>query len=308
MNGNNTIWMTWRGVNGDQRIWGALAQVTIGAHGLWDAPGVLGAGAFNSSHAPSLYDGSPGRPPAQMVWKGVDGDEAMYGAALPQAGRMTGTRIVGPSGPFQTVDRPSAVVDGGGRTVLAWRDGSNAIRWSVRAPNAAWGAAAATGASSAQAPVLMAVSGTVELLWVGLDRRLNSARLTGNAFTPQAPLPGTAVSSAAPAVAHVSDNQLLAVWKHRDDNSIRLASFSGGWSQPAPVVPVRGAALTDASPAIAVTGRTGPIIAWKGIGAQQIWSSTMRGGKWTEPAVIDPGINSATGPALLGFGGSVPID
>jgi hypothetical protein len=304
----NTVWLTWRGMNGDQRIWGALAQVTIAPHGLWDAPRVLGAGAFNSSHAPSLYDVSPRRPPAQMVWKGVDGDQAMYGAALPQSGAMTGARIVGPSGPFQTVDRPSAVVDGAGRTVLAWRDGSNAIRWSARAPNAAWGAAAATGVSSAQAPVLMAVSGTVQLLLVGLDGRLNSARFTGSGFTPLGPLPGTAVSSAAPAVAHVSDRQLMAVWKHRDDNSIRLASFGGGWSAPTTVTPVRGAILTDAAPALAVTGRTGPILAYKGLGAQQLWSSALRGGKWTEPTIIDPGINSATGPALLGFAGSVPID
>lgn len=151
---NNTMWLAYRGMVGDEHIWGTQWQHLF-SPAAWRSPTVIGKGAFNSTHGPALCMRPNGK--VQMVWKGSGADQDVFTVSL-QDGMPEQTPVPpvrGPQGAFQTIDRPAMAFEGSGRCILAWRAPNNELLWSSFEPFGGWDTQRATGATTSHGPVLV---------------------------------------------------------------------------------------------------------------------------------------------------------
>ncbi len=308
---NNALWMVWRGVSGDERLHGALWQHPHEGAPRWSAPRVLGGGAFNSTHAPSLAVAPQGthgvtQPTrVHMVWKGSGDDQRIFHTEELPSG--PGRPVVGPSGPFLTTGRPGiAILDR--QPVIAWRaPGNDALMWSVRNADRTWTEPRQTGAQTSHGPALATLGDTVFGVWKAHgDESPFTATFDGTGWSAIKPLPvsaGTVLLSDTPALIASQSGLTMAYKGTQTDSRIFLSDFrpGGSWSAPRAAVPPDGAILTSHGPAIG-TQLGVPRLAWKGVdGDQRVFSSAQDGAGWATPDLINPGINSAASPAMASF-------
>ena len=302
---NNELWLTWRGVNGDEQIWSSVAPPSEPSpDGPQWSPAAPLPGA-SSSHAPSTaYDRFNPSDHRLMIWKGTTGTQQIFGNAF------SPTALGGPSGAFVATGRPGvAAVEG--RIVIAWRDPNDDLVWAEGDRQGRWSDARPTGGRTSHGPAMVVASRTVFMVWKALDSEQiwwASLRPDATGWGQASPLPveaGAAMTSDVPALT-ATGNGLAMAWKGvQADPGIWWSEWSGGgrpWLAPTPVKPSAGAIMTSHGPALTIL-RTEPILAWKGFGGdQRLWWSRPEGnGLWAAPRVVDPGINSFASPALLAF-------
>lgn len=307
VNQQNALWLTWRGVEGDEGIWGAYHGP---GEGPADDPGPtppywrkaqrLGKGKFNSTHGPALAVRG-GDYAAQMVWKGSGNDRRIWAAEVgAQAPHVLQSR----SGPFLTTGRPAMAVTASER-VLLWRNAADdGLVWSLERSGGAWTDLQYTGAQTSHGPALAVLGDTVYAVWKALgDEQIWWSEFRDDQWSPVGPLvatAGAALTSDVPALA-VTKRGLVMAWKGvQADPRIWWSEYRyGDWSAPQHVQPPEGAALTSHGPALAVRGNLWSL-AWKGSGAdQRIWySERWEGAQWSSPGILDPGWNSFASPAL----------
>jgi hypothetical protein len=302
---DNNMVVAHRGSAGDERIWGAEWH-NLFTPPSWSAPQVIGDGAFNSTHAPSLCSVAGH---SLMAWKGSGTDERIFIADLSGgiAVHNPVPAVEGPNGAFLTIDRPAIAMDGSGGVILAWRAPDNTLLWSSRASGRSWDAPRAFGATTGHGPVLALSGGKFFLIWTEVDNgKLWWAEHTGTGWQSIAPVPvaaGAALTSDTPAVAAHQGGIILA-WKGIADQNVWFMSPGG---TPGIVTPSNGAVLTDHGPALGITNdpsTAGAVIrlVWKGVtGDQHLWWSSRfpPSGAWTTPAFLNAGANSAAGPAMV---------
>jgi hypothetical protein len=300
--------MVWRGVDGDQKLWGALWLDLEDDPAHWSAPKVLGGGAFNSTHAPSLavssnYAEEPTR--VHMVWKGSGDDlRIFYTDQLPSG---PGHPLKGPSGPFLTTARPGIAILNK-QPVIAWRaPGNDALMWSARSANGTWSEPQQTGAQTSHGPALARFGNKVYGVWKAPgDESPWWATFNGTGWSAIKPLPvagGTVLLSDTPTLIPSQSGLTMAYKGSQTDSRIWLSDFQPGgkWSAPRDATPSGGGILTSHGPAIGT--QQGVLrLAWKGVdGDQRVWSSARTGNGWAVPDLINPGINSASSPAMAPF-------
>jgi hypothetical protein len=306
---NNALWMVWRGVSGDERLFGARWTELSGSPsgGRWDAGGVLGGGAFNSTHAPSLAVVNDATEPTRvhMVWKGSGTDQRIFHTEELPTG--PGRQVNAPSGPFHTTGRPGIAILNR-QPVIAWRaPGNDAVMWSVRKPDRTWSEPQPTGAQSSHGPALATFGNTVFMVCKAPgDESAFWAKFDGGSWSAIKPLPvagGAVLLSDTPALIPSLSGLTMAYKGTRTDSRIFLSDFQPGgtWSAPRPAVPPAGGIGTSHGPAIG-TQRGVLRLAWKGVeGDQRVFSSAQQGSGWTVPGLINPGFNSAASPAMMPF-------
>ncbi|MFF1908268.1 hypothetical protein [Kitasatospora sp. NPDC058218] len=300
---NNMISMAWRGMDGDERIWGAEWR-QAGGPGVWHEPRVLGAGAFNSTHAPSLAirKAPGGATGVFIIWKGSGDDQAIYMST------PTGEVGFNPRGPshetFLTTGRPALTfIDK--FAMIAWRaPGNDAVLWSLQNTNFHWSEPQQTGAQSSCGPAVATLNGTIYMACKALaDDQIWWAQFANGSWGLTSPLPvdsGAAMTSDTPTLV-AGEDSLTMVWKGSgSDPTIWWSEFrpGGNWTTPIQLTPSDGAILTSSGPALA-TPLGNPEVMWKGSGDQSIWSSSVDGAAWQIPGVIRPDINSADSPATV---------
>jgi hypothetical protein len=304
---DNAMVLAHRGA-GEERIWGSAWEHII-SPSVWSGPSVLGGGAFNSTHAPSLCFVGRGGVDVDMAWKGSGTDERIFISGLRSLSpsSVAISPAAGPHGPFLTIDRPANGITSGGQRVLAWRSPDNTLFCSFTNPNGTWAEPQQFGATTGHGPVMASVGGVLRLIWTEVDNgKLWWARMVGNGWQSVEPVPvasGAALASDTPAVA-ANGNQVFLAWKGVVADQ-RVWFMSPGGS-PTAVTPSQGGVLTSHGPALAITSdeQTGLLfrLFWKGAGDQHIWwSSKPLNGPWSTPSPINPGSNSNAGPAVASY-------
>lgn len=213
----------------------------------------------------------------------------------------------GPSGPFLTAGRPGVAILNK-QPVIAWRALDNdALMWSARSANGTWSAPQQTGAQTSHGPALATFGNTVFGVWKAHgDESPFWATFNGTSWSAIKPLPvagGTVLLSDTPALIPSQSGLTMAYKGSQTDSRIFLTDFQSGgsWSAPRNATPPDGAILTSRGPAIG-TQRGVLRLAWKGVeGDQRIFSSAQAGNGWAVPDLINPGINSASSPAMVPF-------
>lgn len=300
----NSLRLVWRGMQGDERISGATWQPTKESDPIWSMPGLVGAGACNSTHGPALAV-DPLNFRRYMVWKGSGGDGRIWTTEL--SGIENRPRVLaGPEGPFMTTDRPAMAVLEDQRRLLAWRAPDGALVWAIQEAGGPWSAQVPTGAATSHGPALVTFEDQVLMAWKAADdTTIWSAWFKGGGWTVPRPAPmagGAARTSDVPALAR-TDHGLVMAWKGASDAFVWWTERTGGsqWPAPRTAEPSSGAILTSHGPAVAMARRV-LHLEWKGVGDQHIWwSQRQDDGRWTPSAVINPGINTFASPALVGY-------
>ncbi len=304
---NNTMQLAYRGVDGDEKIWGANWH-HLEEPPRWSVNSVLGNGAFNSTHGPALCL-APNKAEVQMVWKGSGTDQRIF-TALDRSWKGPVPPVSGP-GVYQTIDRPAIAFDQSGRCILVWRDPTNALLWSSQGQSSGWSAPRSTGATASHGPALFVQNNTIYMFWAAVESQGTQngqicwAHLVGDTWSSAEPIhvtAGAALTTDTPAL--VAYDRVIMAWKGRDDQNIWLSEFvNDSWTAPDKALPSLGAILTSNGPALAATD-TGLFMVWKGVvGDQRIWIATRgANGVWSPPAVLEPSINSFASPALVAYG------
>lgn len=311
------MWLVWRGMEGDQRIWGANWKPNDYGDSRWYDPEVLGQGAFNSSHAPAVcrnYNVTQGH--VVMAWKGSGEDQRIFLTTLaetPTPGNGPVPPVSGPDGLFATIGRPGvASLPGYQDLVLAWQAPDNQLIWSIYDTRiSAWSTQRSTGRTTSCGPALVTLGNTVYMFWRPLDDdHIWGARLSGSDWVSMGPIAvagGAARTSDTPCLL-VRGNGLLMAWKGIEgDAQIWLSEWRPGsrWSAPRAAVASSGAILTSHGPALATPAEKDGLtlrLFWKGVADQHIWtSSSSNAHVWSPPVVLNAGINSSAGPAVAGY-------
>jgi hypothetical protein len=240
-----------------------------------------------------------------MVWKGSGGDGRIW-TTEPFGTENRPLVLAGPQGPFMTADRPAMAVLEDRRRLLAWRAPDGALLWAIQEPGRPWSAAVPIGAATSHGPALVTFGDQGLMAWKAADdTTIWSAWFKGGSWTVLGPAPmagGAARTTDVPALARTVRGLVMA-WKGASDCFVWWTERTGGsqWPTPRTAEPSSGGILTSHGPAVAMA-RGMLHLAWKGAGDQRIWwSQRQDDGRWTPPAMINPGINTFASPALAGY-------
>lgn len=291
---DNTLWLNWRGVEGDERLWNSSRS----RDGAW-------AGAVETRAAASAFA------PAAASFA----DQARLLTWVDQQGRIRagrtafGDELSSTGGEATQFTGRPAIAMNGDSAVLAW-SAAGSLQYATGGPGH-WTSPAPVGGFTDRAPALAVLyntafcawkqSGTEQIMW-------SEHRLGASSWSAPEPLPlvdGGASTSDVPALA-VTGRGLAMAWKGVANNDPRLW-FSewepgGRWSTPHTVDPIDGAVLTSHGPGLAAFDGT-LVLAWKGAGSDQRvwWSSRVDANRWATPQITHPTINSAAGPSLVAY-------
>jgi hypothetical protein len=296
---DNTLWLNWRGVEGDRRLWQS-GIVTHWAEARTTGGATSDLGPSGAAETPQFKT-----PLRYLAWLG-------------DSGRLHGELFTVSSSseevlPYTAAGRPGVAL-AGGTVHLAWRTGDGTLQWGTGKPGqpGRWSAPADLGGRTDTAPALAVVGGVVHAAWkqAGAEQIMWARRGVGDGrWSAAEALPvvdGGASTSDIPALAATGDGGVAMAWKGiSTDPGLWFSTFIppiGRWSTPQPVVPVGGGVLTTHGPALAwLEGE--PWLVWKGsAGDQRLWWARPAGdGRWTAPQIVDPTINSAAGPSLAAY-------
>ena len=180
---------------------------------------------------------------------------------------------------------PVAAVDAAGRATVAWTS-SLGVRVSSRSLAGVWSAPVTlTGVESYVPAVTVAPSGTAELVWVGSDNVVRSARRTGPDAGWSAPgavssAPGAtnpSYWSSPPSVAIDSGDKAVVAWA-ASDGKIRAAVRPAGASWTTTTLPSAGT-----SPQVAVNPAGTAFVLFLGPTGAPLVSVRPAGGSWSTP-------------------------
>jgi hypothetical protein len=255
----------------------------------------------------------------RLVWRGVQGDEAIHGARWrwrpPGPGDPAKWSVKGRlgGGAFNSTQGPvlaTARVDSG--RLMVWKgSGTDARIWTTT-DDAFWDRSRAVVVSGPDGPFV--TTGRPAMAVLADDSRLLAWRAPDNALLWAIKGPGRpwsepqrigATTSHGPALAAYGQEgyEAYMAWKPADDERIWVSWFIGdGWTAPEPAPMAQGAARTTDVPALARTSR-GLAMAWRGAADPYIWWSqaAFGGARWSAPRRAEPssgGISTSHGPAL----------
>lgn len=275
---NNTLYMAWKGVEFDDRIFYTTFNGTNWAPQT-QVPGVgTSAGVSLAVFNNTLY----------MAWKGEANDQGIYwstfnGSAwaaqkqVPNVGTSNGPRLA----VFNNV------------LYMAWKGMEDDPRlWWSSFNGTSWAAQQQIpGVGSSIGPALAAFGNTLLAAWKGEygDPGLWYSTFNGTSWAAQQQITGTGTSEG-PSLA-IYNNQLFAAWKGEySDQRLWYASFNGAAWTPQKQIP-------------GVASSIGPGIApfqnklyavWKGMtGDERIWFSSYNGTAWAAQQIV-PGVGTST--------------
>ncbi|HEX7690071.1 MAG TPA: S53 family peptidase, partial [Burkholderiaceae bacterium] len=274
---NNRLYMAWKGIEHDQRIWfsnfdgaGWAPQQFVG--GVATSCGVSLAVFNNKLH---------------MAWKGMDADERIWCSSFDGA-TWAPQRFV----PGVATSTGPAIAVYNGRLYAAWKGMVSDQRiWWSSFDGTSWAPQQfVPGVATSVGPQLAVFQGSLYAIWKGMnnDQGLWYSHFNGAAWAPQRQVPGVGTSEGASIA--VFNNRLYAAWKGmNDDQRIWYASFDGtSWTAQAMVAGVG----TSVGPQLQVYG--GLLhMTWKGInGDDRVWHSTFNGTSWApQQQIVGIGTN-----------------
>lgn len=273
---NNQLYMAWKGIEHDQRIFWSHFNGTA-----W-APQQLVSGVATSC-GPSLavYNGR-----LYMAWKGMDADMGIWVSYFNGTTWSPQVNIGG----IATSTGPALAVYNG-RLYMAWKGmmSDERIWWSSFNGTTWTPQQFVPGIASSVGPQLAVFQNALYMIWKGmdLDQGLWYSHFNGTAWAAQSQVPGVGTSEGASIA--VFNNMLYAAWKGvTSDQRIFYSLFNGtSWVAQKLI----GGIGTSVGPSLA-TFNNALYMAWKGIaGDDRVFYSHFNGATWYPQQVV-PGIGT----------------
>ena len=268
---DNRLFMAWKGIEHDQRIWFSNFN---GAS--WAPQQTVGGVATSCGPSLAMLNGK-----LFMAWKGMNADEGIWYSSFNGSTWAPQKNVPG----IATSTGPALAVFNG-KLYMAWKGmvSDQAIWWSSFNGTAWAPQQSIPGVATSVGPQLAEFQGSLYAIWKGMnqDQGLWYSHFNGSAWAAQKQVPGVGTSEGA-AIA-VFDNRLHACWKGmNDDQRIWTASFDGTSWTAQQLIPGIG---TSVGPALTVfNGRL--YMTWKGInGDDRVFYSSFNGLTWTPQAQI----------------------
>jgi hypothetical protein len=288
----NVMFMAWKGMSGDERIW--FASSTDGI--IWQNQDFVRDGA-GTSFGPALafFNGK-----IYMAWKGMSGDERIWFASSTDGIIWQNQDFV--RGGVGTSSRP-ALAAYKGRLYLVWKGmaGDERIWYSNSADGILWqnhelvGGVNGTNAG----PALSVYDCDIIMVWKGVvgDSQIWYTISDGKRWSAQRLVPQATTNSIA-ALTVLNKKLYMA---YEENTSIRHTTYKGRrWDAQTGIV--QGIQTPPAAgPALAFFNGKLHMV-WRGMGNdEKIWYSKSTDGVNWQPQRDIPGIASSIGPALIGI-------
>jgi len=273
---NNHLYMAWKGIEHDQRIfWSNFDGSTWAAQQF-----VAGVG---TSCGPSLavFNGQ-----LYMAWKGINADQGIYYSSFNGTSWAPQQLVPG----VWTSTGPSLAVFNG-KLYMAWKGMVTDQRiWWTTFDGTHWAAQqVVSGVATSVGPQLAVFQNKLYMIWKGmnLDQGLWYSSFNGAAWAAQQQVPGVGTSEGASIA--VFNNVLYAAWKGmNDDQRIFYSRFNGTSWVAQTLIPGIG---TSAGPALSVFNNQ-LYMTWKGItGDDRVFYSHFNGTMWAAQQIV-PGIGT----------------
>jgi kumamolisin len=278
---NNTLFMAWKGIEFDERIFYTTYNGTAWA-AQKQVPGVFtSAGVSLAVFQNQLY----------MAWKGEGNDQGIWWSVfngsswaaqkeVPNVATSTGPRLA----VFQN------------KLYMTWKGMEDDQRlWWSSFNGSAWAAQKQIpNVASSVGPAIAVYGNLLYAAWKGEfgDQAQYYSTFNGTSWAPQKLIPGT-FSTEGPSLA-VYGNQLFATWKGEfADQRLWYASFNGTSWTPQKQIP---GVFSSVGPGITVFGNH-LLAAWKGMnGDERIWYTNFNGSAWAAQQIVP---NVGTSPDLI---------
>ena len=274
---NNKLFMAWKGIEHDQRIFWSSFD---GAH--WAPQQFVSNVATSCGPSLAVFDGK-----LFMAWKGMNADEGIWWSSFNGSTWAPQQEVPG----VATSTGPSlAVFDG--RLYMGWKGmiSDQGIWWSSFDGSHWAPQKEVANVATSVGPQLAVFQGALYAIWKGMneDQGLWYSHFNGTAWVPQKQVPGVATSEGASIC--VFGNKLHAAWKGmNDDQRIWTATFDGmSWSAQSMIAGVG----TSVGPSLALfNGQL--FMTWKGInGDDRVFYTHYNGVAWApQQQIVGIGTN-----------------
>jgi kumamolisin len=273
----NKLYMAWKGIEHDQRIWFSSYN------GAGWAPQQSVAGIATSC-GPSLavFNGK-----LYMAWKGMNADEGIWWSSFNGSAWAPQQLVSG----VATSTGPALAVFNG-KLYMSWKGMLSDERiWWSSFDGSHWAPQQSiAGVATSVGPQLAVFQGGLYAIWKGMDndQGLWYSHFNGSAWAPQKQVPGVGTSEGASIA--VFGNKLYAAWKGmNDDQRIWYSHFDGtAWAAQTLVSGVG----TSVGPSLQVfNGQL--YMTWKGVtGDDRVWYSHFDGSAWApQQQIVGIGTN-----------------
>ena len=268
---NNKLFMAWKGIEHDQRIWFSSFD---GAH--WAPQQSVANVASSSGVSLAVFNGK-----LYMAWKGMNADEGIWWSSFNGTTWAPQQEVPG----VFTSTGPSLAVFNG-KLYMAWKGMvSDQGIWWTSFDGSHWAAQQeVANVATSVGPTLAVFNGALYAIWKGMDQDqgLWYSHFNGAAWVPQKQVPGVATSEGASIA--VFGNKLHAAWKGMTaDQRIWTSTFDGTtWTAKQMVAGVG----TSVGPSLAVfAGKL--YMTWKGVnGDDRVYFSSFNGAAWAPQQLI----------------------
>ncbi|MCK9685032.1 protease pro-enzyme activation domain-containing protein [Scleromatobacter humisilvae] len=268
---NSRLFMAWKGIEHDQRIWFSNFNGASWAPQQFVAGVATSCGPSLAMHNGTLF----------MAWKGMNADEGIWYSSYNGSTWAPQKNVPG----IATSTGPALAVFNG-KLYMAWKGmvSDQAIWWSSFNGTSWAPQQFIPGVATSVGPQLAEFQGSLYAIWKGMnqDQGLWYSHFNGTAWAAQKQVPGVGTSEGASIA--VFNNRLHACWKGmNDDQRIWTSSFDGTSWTAQQLIPGIG---TSVGPALTVfNGRL--TMTWKGItGDDRVFYSSFNGKTWSPQAQI----------------------
>jgi len=274
---NGKLFMAWKGIEHDQRIFWSSFDGT-----QWAPQQAVAGIATSCGVSLSVFNGK-----LYMAWKGMNADEGLWFSSFNGTAWAAQQNVAG----VATSTGPSLAVFNG-KLYMAWKGMVSDQRiWYSSFDGIQWAPQQILpGTWSSVGPQLAVFQGALYAIWKGMDsdQGLWYSHFNGSTWTAQQQVPGVGTSEGA-AIA-VYNNRLVAAWKGmNDDQRIWTSSFDGTtWLAQSLIAGVG----TSVGPQLAVfNGRL--YMTWKGVtGDDRVFYTSLNGTTWApQQQIVGIGTN-----------------
>jgi len=274
---NHKMYMTWKGMERDDRIFSSTFNGTS-----WAPQSLIPNIATSTGTSLAVFNGR-----LYMAWKGMHADQGIYWSFFNGSTWAPQQMIAG----VGTSIGPRLAVYNG-KLYAAWKgvEGDQRLFWSTFNGTTWASQQVIHHVGSSEGPALATFNGQLYAAWKGMfgDQRIWYSHFNGTNWSPQHVIPGVG-SSNGPTLA-VFNGRLYAAWRGMlNDERLWYSSFNGTAWTPQKQIP---GVASSVGPELCVIGHY-LFAAWKGmLGDERIWYSHFNGIAWA-PQQFVPGVGTS---------------